>query len=78
MPVIRSKRIAPMADAMTAFTQQIQTHVKAFEERLKAFNASLGSNVDQADKDIRHQISILETKALSAKANAEVSASAVG
>ncbi len=78
MPVIRSKKDGPMADAMTSFTQQIQTHVKALEERLKAFNASLGSNIGQVDQDIRHQISILESKAMSAKANAEVSASAVG
>jgi hypothetical protein len=67
-----------MADAMTSFSQQIQSHVKALEERLSTFNASLGSNIDYADKEIRHQISVLEGKAHSAKASAEASASAVG
>ncbi|MCZ8184000.1 MAG: hypothetical protein O9322_13580 [Beijerinckiaceae bacterium] len=66
-----------MTDAINAFNLQLKTHVAALEDRLSAFNARLSANLDHADKEIRHQLTVLEGKATSAKTSAEASAAVV-
>lgn len=66
-----------MTDAITDFNLKLKTHVAALEDRLSAFNARVSTNIDHADKEIRHQLTVLEGKAASAKTSAESSAAVV-
>ncbi|MGL5114359.1 MAG: hypothetical protein ACRC7C_03455 [Beijerinckiaceae bacterium] len=63
-----------MTDAFTSFNLQLQTHMKALENRFATFNAKVGTNFDHADKELRHQIAALEAKAASARTSVEASA----
>ena len=63
-----------MSDAITTFNLSLQTHLKGIENRFAALNAKVGSNIDQADKELHRQIAALEANGAKAKASAEASA----
>ncbi|MCZ8186344.1 MAG: hypothetical protein O9308_08190 [Beijerinckiaceae bacterium] len=66
-----------MTDAIADFNLQLKTHIAALEDRLSAFNARVSTNIDHADREISHQLTVLEGMAASAKTSAEASAAVV-
>lgn len=60
-----------MINAVTKFNVEMQTQMTAFNDRVKALNANVKLNVDNADKEIRKQIAVLETNAQKAKTSLE-------
>jgi BMFP domain-containing protein YqiC len=58
-----------MTDAITTFNVQLQTSLKALQNRIEALNAKGAASAEHAEKEIRAQISTLEENAHKAKAS---------
>lgn len=60
-----------MSSAVTAFNLQLQTSLKALQNRLEALNAKGAASAEHAEKEIRSQIAALEGQAQKAKVSIE-------
>lgn len=66
-----------MSDALTTFNLHMQAHMKNAENRFSAFNAKVGVDMEQANKELRRQIAALEDSAAKARSATEASAAVV-
>ena len=60
-----------MINAITKFNIAMQTQMTAFNDRLTSLNTKMKANADDADKEIRKQIGVLEGNAQKARTSLE-------